>query len=65
MKRIGTDIIKKVNELGNPLIVGGGIRTLTEIKEAHNAGANLVVIGSKIEDNPSFLNELKQYRHSI
>ncbi len=65
MNRIGTDVIKKVNELGNPLIVGGGIRTLSEIKEAHDAGANLVVIGSKIEDDPTFLHELKQYRQSI
>ena len=62
LNRIKPTIIRKVSKIGTPLIVGGGIRTLTEIKEAHDSGANLVVIGSKLEETPSFLSELKKYR---
>ena len=65
LNRIATNVIERVKEIGIPLIVGGGIRTVTEIKEAHFSGANMVVIGSKLEDNPSFLEELKNYRHFV
>jgi phosphoglycerol geranylgeranyltransferase len=37
-----------------PLIVGGGIRSLTEIEKAYNAGADLVVIGTAFENNHDF-----------
>jgi len=35
-----------------PLIVGGGIRTKQQYYDACNAGANLVVVGNGLEDNP-------------
>ena len=37
-----------------PLIVGGGIRSKTEIQNAHKAGADLVVIGTAFENNLHF-----------
>ena len=40
-----------------PLIVGGGIRSLSEIEKAHNAGADLVVIGTAFENNFNFFNK--------
>lgn len=40
-----------------PLIVGGGIRSLSEIAKVHNAGADLVVIGTAFEDNINFFNK--------
>jgi len=43
----------------SPLIVGGGIRTLEGIKKALSAGANAVVIGNAIENNPKFLEEIQ------
>lgn len=63
--RISSQVIEKVKTLGLPLIVGGGIKTLKAIKEVHTAGANMVVIGSKIEENPSFLAELIEYRQEV
>ncbi len=42
-----------------PLIIGGGVRTLKGIKGALRAGANAVVIGNAIEDNPKFLEEIQ------
>jgi phosphoglycerol geranylgeranyltransferase len=43
-----------------PLIVGGGIRSISEIKKAHQAGADLVVIGTAFEnDTDFFTSEIK------
>jgi len=35
-----------------PLIVGGGIRTKQQYTDARNAGADLVVVGNGLEENP-------------
>lgn len=48
------------NELQIPLIVGGGIKTKTQLNNAYKAGADLVVIGTAFEEDESFFNELKQ-----
>jgi putative glycerol-1-phosphate prenyltransferase len=51
------EMIKKVSDnLKIPLIVGGGIRTKTEIMVAHIAGADLVVIGTAFENDSNFFN---------
>lgn len=39
-----------------PLIVGGGIRSKKEIEKAHNAGADIVVIGTAFENDLNFFN---------
>lgn len=50
-------MIKKVcDNIKIPLIVGGGIRTKTEIQVAYIAGADLVVIGTAFENDPDFFN---------
>ncbi len=41
-----------------PVIVGGGIRSTGQVEMAFNAGADLVVIGNGIEENPDFLLDL-------
>lgn len=46
---------QEVKSIGIPLIVGGGIRTIEKIKELHLAGANIVVVGNKIEEDIDFL----------
>jgi putative glycerol-1-phosphate prenyltransferase len=43
-----------------PLIVGGGIRSQEELKNAYSAGADLVVIGTAFEQDLSFFNHLKK-----
>jgi phosphoglycerol geranylgeranyltransferase len=40
-----------------PLIVGGGIRSLSGIDQAYDAGADLVVIGTAFENNLDFFNQ--------
>jgi putative glycerol-1-phosphate prenyltransferase len=41
-----------------PIIVGGGIRTPEQVKNAKLAGSSMVVVGSAIEDNPTMLDQL-------
>ncbi len=56
---VNTEIIQKVSsKLKIPLIVGGGIRSKTQLHKAYNAGADLVVIGTAFEENEAFLLEL-------
>lgn len=54
-------IINKVTSLGNPVIVGGGIRTPEQIEEFKAAGANIIVIGNKIEEDIDFLLDIRHY----
>ena len=42
-----------------PLIVGGGIKTKTQLDDAFNSGADIVVIGTALEQDESFFEELK------
>jgi len=48
-----------------PLIVGGGIKTNEQLNEVLNAGADMVVIGSAIEDNPAQIINFAQIIHSF
>ena len=41
-----------------PLIVGGGLKTIEQIKNTFDSGADLVVIGNKIEDDIDFMLDL-------
>jgi putative glycerol-1-phosphate prenyltransferase len=47
---VSTEIISAVKkELNIPLIVGGGIKTEVQIKEAYQAGATMIVMGTAFE----------------
>ncbi|TWO31356.1 geranylgeranylglyceryl/heptaprenylglyceryl phosphate synthase [Seonamhaeicola sediminis] len=53
------NIIKAIkNELNIPLIVGGGMRTMEQISNAYKSGANMVVIGTVLEEDEAFLDSL-------
>ncbi len=52
-------IIKAVKtEVPLPLIVGGGMRSKKDIDRAFSAGADIVVIGNALEQNPELIFEL-------
>jgi len=49
---VSTEIISKVREnISIPLIVGGGIRSKSQLEDAYKAGADIVVIGTAFENN--------------
>ena len=58
---ISNSMIKALSTVQSPLIIGGGLRTIKSIQEAHMSGANLVVIGNKLEEDIDFLLDLKNY----
>jgi putative glycerol-1-phosphate prenyltransferase len=58
---VPVEMIASIRSIGLPLIVGGGIRTVDGIRSAHEAGANVVVIGNKLEEDVDFLLDLSFY----
>jgi len=52
-------LITAVREaVDTPIIVGGGINTAEKAEAALLAGADMIVVGNGIEDNPDLLPEL-------
>lgn len=60
-QHVPADVIKSVANLKSPVIVGGGIREIAQIESLKDAGANVVVIGNKIEEDIDFLLDIKSY----
>ena len=60
---VSSQVIESVKELVPcPLIIGGGIDNLEKLKDAFEAGADLVVLGNVIEKDPGFLSEVLDYK---
>jgi putative glycerol-1-phosphate prenyltransferase len=57
-------IIKELSYLNTPMIVGGGIRSLKKMDELRNAGANVIVIGNKLEEDMDFLLDIREFKLS-
>jgi len=58
---VPTEMISEVKTaIQIPLIVGGGIRSKTQLDAAYRAGADMVVIGTAFEDDETFFNELEK-----
>ncbi|MFK8039657.1 MAG: geranylgeranylglyceryl/heptaprenylglyceryl phosphate synthase [Crocinitomicaceae bacterium] len=59
-KAISPQMIRAVRrEINVPLIIGGGIKTIDAVESAYQSGADVVVIGNKIEEDLDFLLDLK------
>lgn len=48
----------------SPVIVGGGIRSLEQLQTMHEAGANVIVIGNKFEEDTDFLLDVREFIHA-
>ena len=60
-RRISTEIVRKLgDECHMPFSVGGGIKTLADIKELINAGAEKVCINSAVVENPRFIKQASE-----
>ncbi|MGM0503516.1 MAG: geranylgeranylglyceryl/heptaprenylglyceryl phosphate synthase [Bacteroidota bacterium] len=59
-----TQMISQVkNNINIPLIVGGGIRTPEDIQRIVSAGADIIVSGTAMEQNPDILGSLVKAAH--
>jgi len=60
---ISREMINGVRHTVNiPIIIGGGIRNKEQASDAWNSGADIVVIGNAIENNPKLAVEISQLR---
>jgi phosphoglycerol geranylgeranyltransferase len=56
LKPINPEMIKAVkSNISVPLIIGGGINNEQQMKSALDAGADIVVVGNAIEENPELI----------
>lgn len=63
---VPAEIIRAVREnITIPVVVGGGLRSPKQIEEAYLAGADLVVLGNGVEDNPDLIREACQTRDKL
>jgi len=62
---VPASMIQELTFLDVPIIVGGGIRDTNTIRNLHDAGANVVVIGNKIEDEIDFLLDINNYKSNL
>lgn len=61
---VSTSMITKVSQMIKvPLIVGGGIRTPEMAADAVKAGADIIVIGTKFEQDPAMLQKFAEAIH--
>ncbi|MGM0666318.1 MAG: geranylgeranylglyceryl/heptaprenylglyceryl phosphate synthase [Bacteroidota bacterium] len=59
-------MIRAVREaLDVPLVVGGGLRSADSIREAFNAGADMLVLGNGCQDNPGLLETACKIRDEL
>lgn len=60
------DIIRSVKEnISVPLIVGGGIRKKDQIREIFDAGADIIILGNGVENNPDLLIDACRVRDEL
>lgn len=61
---VSTSMITKVSQMIKvPLIVGGGIKTPEMAADAVKAGADIIVIGTKFEQDPAMLQKFAEAIH--
>lgn len=62
LNTVNSKLIKQVSaQLDMAIIVGGGVKTVEQISQFQQAGANVIVIGNKIEEDIDFLLDIKAY----
>ena len=61
---VSSDMIKAIKSATNiPLIVGGGMRSASDVRKAYQSGADIAVVGNAFENQPDLLNEISKARY--
>ena len=55
--------VKKATNL--PLIIGGGMKTPDDLRKTFEAGADVIVIGTSVEDNPKIIEQMAEVRNQM
>lgn len=65
-KPVSAEMITAVRKNSTlPLIVGGGLDTTEKVAKAYQSGADLAVVGTALEKNANFLDELREIKTSM
>lgn len=56
-------VSETIKSTGCPVIVGGGVRTFSDLSDLKNA--NVIVVGNKIEEDVEFLLSIKNFKEEI
>lgn len=60
---VPAEMVKRIkSQISTPVIVGGGIDSIEKLEEFENAGANVLVIGNKIEEDIDFLLDIRSFK---
>jgi putative glycerol-1-phosphate prenyltransferase len=59
------NLVRELEILGLPIIIGGGIRDVETIRSLHKAGTNVVVIGNRLEEDADFLLDIHAYLNEM
>jgi len=63
---VGLDMIRAIRRnISLPLIVGGGITSAESAGQVYEAGADMVVVGTALEENPGLIREFCLLRESL
>ncbi len=63
---VGLDMIRAIRkQISLPLIVGGGISTVVGAREVYRAGADLIVVGTALERDPSLIKDFCSLRNQL
>jgi putative glycerol-1-phosphate prenyltransferase len=55
------EMISDMKKVGLPILIGGGVRSIQSIREMHDHGANVVVIGNRLEEDMDLLLDIRNY----
>lgn len=61
LRHVPGKVVRSIKNLGVPVIVGGGIRSMEQLHSLADAGANVIVIGNKVEEHIDFLLDIRSY----
>ena len=63
---VGIDMITAIRDaVGLPLVVGGGIRSVKDAEKVYGAGADMIVIGTQLEEFPGQIAEFAGLRDRL
>ena len=66
LKHVSTKIIERVNKaIDIPIIIGGGINNPQDLEKVYEAGANVVVIGTSVENDFAIIHKMAQVRNQF